>query len=242
MGAGIGFVAAFFAGVISFVSPCVLPLVPAYVSFMTGMSLADLAADDRRPARILVPVLMFVAGFSIVFVGLGAGASAVGAFLVANKSVLAKLAGGTLVLLGIVLLDVVPLRFLRAGAGIDAAAFRRFGPAASFALGLAFPFALGPCAGPVYGAILTLAANSRSVGTGAALLLVYSLGLAIPFIALSLLLGRLTHAMRWLSAHAKVVQRIAGAVLVLMGLAMVTGLIDRVAPLLRAVPFLGGLG
>lgn len=242
MGGGIGIAAAFVAGLISFVSPCVLPLVPAYVSFMTGMSLAELTGGERRASRVLGPVLLFIAGFTVVFVALGAGASALGFILNANKLLLTRVAGGVLVLLGIVLLDVVPLPFLHGGAGIDAATFRRFGPWASLVLGLAFPFALGPCAGPVYGAILTLAADSRSVGTGALLLLVYSVGLAVPFIAVSLVLGRLAGAVRWLGGHGKLVQRVAGAVLVVMGVAMLTGLIERAAPLLRAVPFLGGIG
>jgi cytochrome c-type biogenesis protein len=239
---GIGIAAAFAAGLVSFVSPCVLPLIPAYVSFMTGMSLAELTGGERRTSRILGPVLLFVLGFTVVFVAMGAGASALGSVLVANKLLLTRLAGGMLVLLGIVLLDVVPLPFLHGGAGIDAASIRRFGPWASLVLGLAFPLVLGPCAGPVYGAILTLAADSRSVGTGATLLLVYSVGLAVPFVAVSLLLGRLAGAAGWFARHGKLIQRIAGGVLVLLGLAMLTGLIERAAPLLRAIPLLGGLG
>ena len=107
---------------------------------------------------------------------------------------------------------------------------------------MAFPFALGPCAGPIYGAILTLAVDSRSVGAGALLLLVYSAGLAVPFIAVSLLLARLAGTLRWLAAHAKTIQRVAGVVLILMGLAVVSGLFERLGPLLRSVPFLGGIG
>jgi cytochrome c-type biogenesis protein len=238
---GVSIAAAFLAGLVSFVSPCVLPLIPAYISFMTGMSLAELSDGERRASSVLGPVLLFVVGFTTVFVLMGAGASAVGSVLVGNKLLLTRVAGGVLVLLGIALLDVVPLPFMRGG-GIDAATFRRFGPWASLVLGLAFPLALGPCAGPVYGAILTLAADSRSVGAGALLLLVYSMGLAVPFVGVSLLLGRLTGAIRWFARNGKVVQRIAGAVLVVMGLAMLTGLIERAAPLLRAVPFLGSLG
>jgi cytochrome c-type biogenesis protein len=242
MGSQVSIFAAFGAGVISFLSPCVLPLVPAYISFMTGLSLAELTGADRRVSRVLGPVLLFVAGFTVVFVALGAGASVLGSLLVANKLLLTRAAGVVLVLLGIVLLDVVPLPFLHGGGGIDAAAFRRFGPAAAVALGMAFPFALGPCAGPIYGAILTLAVDSRSVGAGALLLLVYSIGLAVPFIVVSLLLARLAKTLRWIAAHSKAVQRIAGGVLVLMGLAMLTGLIEKAAPLLRAIPFLGGIG
>jgi cytochrome c-type biogenesis protein len=234
--------AAFAAGIVSFLSPCVLPLIPAYISFMTGMSLAELTSPDRRSARLLGPVLMFVAGFTVVFVALGAGASVLGALLNANRLLLSRIAGGVMMLLGVVLLDVIPLPFLRGGAGVDASAFRRFGGWASLALGLAFPFALGPCAGPVYGAILTLAADSRSVGTGSLLLLVYSLGLALPFIASALLLDRFGGALKWLTRHTRTVTRIAGGVLVLLGLAMMTGLIDRVGVWLRALPIIGSIG
>jgi cytochrome c-type biogenesis protein len=238
---GVGIAAAFFAGLVSFVSPCVIPLVPAYISFMTGMSLAELSDGDRRVSRVLGPVLLFVVGFTVVFVAMGAGASVLGSILVANRILLTRIAGVVLIVLGVALLDIVPLPALRGG-GVDAATFRRFGPWASLVLGLAFPLALGPCAGPVYGAILTLAADSRSVGTGAFLLLVYSMGLAVPFVVVSLLLGRMTGAVRWLAGRGKLIQRVTGGVLVVMGLAMVTGLIEQAAPLLRAIPFLGSLG
>jgi cytochrome c-type biogenesis protein len=238
----ISLAAAFGAGILSFLSPCVLPLIPAYVTFVTGMSLAELTSPDRRAMRLLGPLLLFVAGFTVVFVALGAGASVLGALLDANRTVLTRGAGVVVILLGVILLDVVPLPFLHAGAGVDAAAFRRFGGWAALALGVAFPFALGPCAGPVYGAILTLAVDSRSVGTGALFLFVYSIGLALPFVATALLLGRAAVALKWLSSRARIIQRVAGAVLVVMGIAMATGLMDRLGVWLRAVPIIGSIG
>lgn len=241
MGSQVGIAAAFGAGLVSFLSPCVLPLLPAYVSFMTGLSVAELRGEERSVARVLGPVLLFVAGFTIVFVALGAGASVLGALLNAYKETLTRVAGVVVALFGVVLLDIVPLPFLHGG-GIDGARVRAFGPWAALGLGLLFPFALGPCAGPVYGAILTLAVDSRSLGTGALLLLVYSAGLAVPFVAVSLLLGRLAGALAWFSQRSRTLQRVAGAVLVLMGVAMATGLIERAAPLLRAIPGLGSIG
>jgi len=238
----ISVVAAFLAGVISFLSPCVLPLIPAYVSFMTGMSLTELKDDRRSAARLLGPVLLFVAGFTVVFVALGAGASVIGAVLNANRLLLTRVAGGIVIVLGVVMLDIVPLPFLKGSGGIDAAMFRRFGGWAALVLGLVFPFALGPCAGPVYGAILTLAVDSRSVAAGSGLLLVYSLGLAVPFVATALLLDRLTPALRWLVRHSKLINRIAGGVLVVLGLAMMTGLIDQVGTWMRAIPLIGTIG
>lgn len=242
MSTQISFATAFAAGLVSFLSPCVLPLIPAYISFMTGMSLAELTSPDRRVTKLLGPVLLFVAGFTVVFVALGAGASVLGSLVNANRLLLTRGAGVVMFLLGVVLLDIVPLPFLHGGGGVQAAAFRRFGSLAALALGLAFPFALGPCAGPIYGAILTLAVDSRSVGVGSLLLLVYSLGLALPFVATALLLDRLGGALRWLSRHAKLVNRIAGVVLVIMGLAMMTGLIDKVGVWLRALPIIGSIG
>lgn len=223
--------AALGAGVVSFLSPCVLPLIPGYVSFMTGMSLGELTGEDKRFTRILGPVLLFVLGFSVVFVALGASASALGSLLNANRVLLTRIAGVVVIFFGIVLLDILPIPWFK-GASVDARALRRFGPGAALALGIVFPFALGPCAGPVYGAILTLAANTGSIGAGSALLFVYSLGLALPFIAVSLLLGQMAGTLRWFSRYAKVINRISGAVLVLMGIAMVTGLIEQAGGLL----------
>ena len=234
MDGSVGIIAAFAAGIVSFLSPCVLPLFPVYISFMTGMTLGELTAEDRTIGRILVPVLLFVAGFPIVFVAMGAGASVLGTFLREYRDVLDRIVGLVLLVFGIVLLDVIPLSFLHGG-GLDAARFRKFGPAAAFVFGLAFPFAMGPCAGPVYGAILTLAISRDTVGQAAGLLFVYSLGLAVPFVAASLLLGRMGGALKWLSRHAKSVNRLAGALLVLIGVILLSGQMQRVSAFLNQV-------
>lgn len=232
----VGIVAAFAAGLLSFLSPCVLPLVPAYISFMTGMSLAELSDNERSATRVMVPVLMFVAGFTITFVAMGASASALGGFVVSNKAVLTKVAGAVIILFGIVLLDVVPLPWLHRG-GFDASGVRKYGRWAALAFGLAFPFAIGACAGPVYGAILTLALDSRSIAAGSLLLLVYSLGLALPFVLVSLLLGRMVGTLKWLAAHSRTVNRVAGAILIVMGVLMVSGLIYRLSGALQSLPW-----
>ncbi|MDH4139133.1 MAG: cytochrome c biogenesis protein CcdA [Coriobacteriia bacterium] len=234
----VGIIAAFGAGVLSFLTPCVLPLLPVYIAFMTGMSVAELTAEDRSLKRILAPVLLFVAGFTVVFVALGASASVLGTFLQANKAILDKAAGVLLVILGVVLLDVLPLPWLRGG-GVDASRFRRFGPAAAFVLGLAFPFAMGPCAGPVYGSILTLALRRETVAQGAQLLFVYSLGLALPFVLTSLLLSRLTPLLRWLSRHSRGIHRVAGGLLIVAGVLLLFGQFETIGAWLgRFVPSL----
>ncbi len=241
MSGQITYLAAFVAGIVSFLSPCVLPLIPAYVSFVTGVSIAELRHAEKPVGRILGPVLAFVAGFTVIFVGLGASASALGGVLTANRELLSRVAGVVIALLGLVLLEVIPLPWLHSR-GLNASALARFGPWASLALGLAFPFALGPCAGPVYGAILTLALNTSSVGFGASLLFAYSAGLAVPFIAVSLLLEQLAGTLRWLVRHSRTINRVAGVILVAMGVAMALGLFGYVARFLQTLPLLGGIG
>jgi cytochrome c-type biogenesis protein len=242
MSTQVSLLAAFGAGVVSFLSPCVLPLVPAYISFVTGMSLEQVSAPKRRIGRILPPVLLFVAGFTAVFVALGAGASVLGSLLNANKVALTRFAGVVVFVLGFLLLDVVPLPALRRSVGVDAERLRSFGPLGSLALGLAFPFALGACAGPIYGAILTLAADGRSLGAGALLLFAYSLGLALPFVAVSLAIAQLGGALSWFKRHAVVVRRVSGVVLMAMGLAMAMGWLVPLTAFLRSLPLLRGIG
>jgi cytochrome c-type biogenesis protein len=234
----VGIAAAFWAGTVSFLSPCVLPLVPTYVSFMTGMSLTELTEQRSRRPGDLVPIALFVVGFTTVFVALGAGASVVGGLLSANRQLLTRIGGIVLVALGAVLLDVVPLPAMR-GINIDPARLRRFGRLTAFALGLVFPLALGPCAGPVYGAILTLAADSRSVAAGSVLLLAYSAGLAVPFVLVALTLHRAAGTLKWLAARARAVRVVTGVLVIALGSAMATGVLDRVTAWMHALPIFG---
>jgi len=220
----IGLAAAFAAGIVSFLTPCVLPLIPVYVSFMTGMTLNELGDEDRDVRRVLVPMLFFVAGFSVVFVALGASASLLGNLLGRNRDALGRVAGIVVIAMGLVLLGVLPAPWLRRAGGVDASRLRRFGGWAAFALGVAFPLAMGPCSGPIYGAILTMAANTASVSRGAMLLGTYSLGLALPFLLTGLLFSRLVGLLRRAQRLARVLNAIAGAVLVALGALMVAGL------------------
>lgn len=231
MGSQIGLVTAFGAGLVSFLSPCVLPLVPAYLSFMTGLSVSELGSRERGVWGVLGPVLLFVSGFSIVFVASGASASLLGSLLLRYEDVLEFVAGAVVFLLGVLLLDLVHVPWL-SSLSVDPARSRSFGRGAAFVLGLLFPFALGTCAGPVYGAILVMAAQAGTVARGAVLLVAYAAGLAVPFIAVGSLFGRLSGRMRSLQRHARTVNRVAGAVLLVMGVLMLTGWIDRVGALL----------
>lgn len=233
--------AALGAGFITFLSPCVLPLIPGYIAFMTGMSSAELTAENRKLSTILVPSLLFVLGFSIVFVALGASASAVGSFLKQYSDVLEKVAGLIIMLLGFFMLGIIKVPWLYGEARFEMQKAKRFGSFASLLMGMAFAFGWSPCVGPVLGSILMVAANSAEVGRGALLLAVYSLGLGVPFVLVALLLGRVKPILNWLNRHALVINRVAGVVLMVLGLLILTGWIGPVVGgLSMFIPKLGG--
>ncbi len=233
--------AALGAGFITFLSPCVLPLIPGYIAFMTGMSSAELTAEDRKISTILVPSLLFVLGFSIVFVALGASASAVGSFLKQYSDVLEKVAGVIIMLLGFFMLGIIKAPWLYGEARFEMQKAKRFGGFAALLMGMAFAFGWSPCVGPVLGSILMVAANSAEVGRGALLLAVYSLGLGVPFVLVALLLGRVKPVLNWLNRHALIINRVAGGVLMVLGLLILTGWIGPVVGWLSMfIPKLGG--
>lgn len=235
MSDSLGFTAAFAAGLISFLSPCVLPLIPAYLSFMTGLSTAELAGEQRSTARVMVPALLFVAGFSLVFVGLGASASVLGQFLVEYRTIAEKVGGLLVVGFGVMMLGVIKVPWLYAEARTDMSASRRFGSAAAFVMGMSFAAGWTPCVGPILAAILGLAGSSGDVARGALLLLAYSLGLGVPFLAVALLFERATPLLRWLNKHSLVINRTAGAILVFVGLLIFTGRLTMLATWLNKV-------
>lgn len=238
MGITAQFAVAFAAGVLSFLSPCVLPLIPGYLSFMTGLSSAEVAEGKDR-AKVLVPSLLFVLGFSLVFVSLGATASVIGRFLTDYRDVVGKVAGVAIIAFGIFMLGIIKVPWLYGEARMDLERSRKFGRGAAFVMGAAFAAGWTPCIGPILGSILTLAGSSGSVGVGAALLVVYSLGLGVPFIMVALLLGRLTGLMRWLNRHSLIINRVAGGLLIVIGVLMVTDLFGPIASwLTSALPTL----
>lgn len=233
--------AALGAGFITFLSPCVLPLIPGYVAFMTGMTTAELTDENRKVSAILIPSLLFVLGFSIVFVALGASASAVGSFLSQYTAVLEKVAGIIILLLGFFMLGLIKVPWLYGEARFEMQKAKRFGSFAALLMGMAFAFGWSPCVGPVLGSILMVAANSAEVGRGALLLAVYSLGLGIPFVLVALLLGRVKPVLNWLNRHTLVINRVAGVVLMVLGLLIMTGWIGPVVGWLSMfIPKVGG--
>ena len=233
---GIGFATAFAAGVVSFLSPCVLPLVPAYISYVAGQSLQG---REAHRGRALAASFVFVLGFSTVFVLLGAGATAVGGLLLAQRGWLEIAAGVVVAVFGLALILPLPLlqRELRFHPALPQGRAGRAG--AAYLLGAAFAFGWTPCIGPILGAILALAARGGSVGGGALLLAVYALGLGVPFLLAAAGTDALAARLRRLGRFGRRLQIAAGVVLVAMGAAMATGRLSGFAFwLLETFPFL----
>jgi cytochrome c-type biogenesis protein len=202
-GATVGYLAAFGGGVISFASPCVLPLVPAYLSVVTGLELGEIRSEPRRHlGRIGRDTLLFVGGFAMVFVLLGLAASAVGQALLREKVLMTRATGLLVVLLGLFLAGSLVLQMPRLyGEARFHVVASRLGPWAAPVAGIAFGFGWTPCIGPVLGAVLMVAANRADTAQGALLLLLYSAGLGVPFLAAGLALGRLSSSFAWVRRH-----------------------------------------
>jgi cytochrome c-type biogenesis protein len=238
----IGLLTAFAAGVISFLSPCVLPLVPGYVSFVAGRSIEELRDGSAPRARSLTLAATFVLGFSVVFVALGASATALGSLLLSYRYELGIVAGVIVLLFGLHMLGIAPLRLMDRDARfhLDLAGGRTL---SAFLLGFAFAFGWTPCIGPVLGAILTLSASTADVAKGSLLLAVYSFGLGLPFLLAALFTGTLLARLKALGRAGRNLQRAAGGLLVAMGLLMVTGRLEVVAYwLLETFPALASIG
>lgn len=241
MSSGIVPFAALGAGVLTFVSPCILPLIPAYIAFMTGVATGAGEGERRRAPRVLMQALLFVLGFTLVFVGLGASASALGGILARGSEVLDVIAGVLFVVFGVLMLGVIKVPWLYAEARFDMARTRRFGGLAALVMGMAFAFGWSPCVGPILGSILMMAADTAEAGKGAALLAIYSLGLGVPFVATALLLDRLAQPLSWLKRHALVINRVAAVVLIVVGVLIALGQMGVLAGFLsRVIPQIGG--
>lgn len=216
---------ALLGGIVSFLSPCVIPLVPAYLSFLTGMGFDEL--KDRKNARlseIMVPALLFVAGFTLIFVVLGASASVLGSFLKQYQNVL-SIVGGVLVLVfGLFMTGIIKIPALSREARFDMGASKKFGQWSGFFLGMTFAAGWTPCIGPILGSILALASAEASVGAGVVLLLIYSIGLALPFLLVAFFFDRLIKYWGFLNKYAAVLNKVAGVILIIIGIMLATGL------------------
>lgn len=224
----LGLSVAFLAGILSFLSPCVLPLVPSYVGFITGMSVNELAGR-RRTA--LLHAGLFVLGFSLVFIALGAGATALGSTLRTYKDVIARVGGVLIILFGLVCLGVIKSRLL-ATDGRMHLEDKPVGYLGTLLVGITFGAGWTPCIGPILGAILNLALVETEVRRGVVLLTAYSAGLAVPFLLAALLVDRFLGWFQRFRRYLPWVMRVTGVLLILVGLLMVTGQFTRLAGLL----------
>lgn len=218
--AGVGIFAALAAGVISFLSPCVLPLVPGYLSAVSGVSAGDLDSAGWR--RVLGPSLLFVASFSAIFILLGLTATALGSFLQDHEALLSKIAGALIVGMGLLFLASPFVTRLNREWHVEAL-LERAGRGGPIVAGAAFAIAWTPCIGPTLGAILTAASLTDSTGRGAFLLAVYSAGLAIPFLLTAVAFSRMTTAFAIVKRHYGAIIFTGGAIMVAMGVLIWTG-------------------
>ena len=212
------FALAFVAGLLSFLSPCVLPLIPSYVGFLTGLTLEEL---EVRRGTAVAHALWFVAGFSLIFIALGATASALGVLLLRSQVWIGRIGGVVVILFGLYLLGVLRPTLLMRERKVQLAR-KPLGYLGSAFVGITFGAAWTPCIGPILGAILTLAAAQASVGHGAALLTAYSAGLALPFVVTALALDRFLAWFQRFRPYLVWVERTAGTLLILLGLLLVT--------------------
>jgi cytochrome c-type biogenesis protein len=223
MGGSLGVVVAFSAGLFSFLSPCVLPLFPSYVSFITGMSVGDLTADLTGAARrrVMLHALAFVAGFSLVFVSLGASFSAAGQFLLDYREMIRRVGGVLIVLFGLYIAGVFKLGLLGRTKQLQLRE-KPAGYLGSLAVGITFAIGWTPCVGPILGAILSLAGTAETVQRGIGLLIAYSAGLGLPFLLSAIALGSFLRFFKRYRPFIPVMERAAGALLVVVGVLVFT--------------------
>lgn len=226
------FALAFVAGIVSFTSPCCLPLMPGYVSYVSGVAGGGSTATLIR-SRTMVSAALFVAGFATTFTLMGAAASGLGSLILYHRLVLGRVAGPFVIVMGLATMGLLRVPFLYRERRFDLARIRP-GPAGAVPLGMAFAIGWTPCIGPVLAAILTAAATVQDAWRGAALLFVYSLGLGVPFLLLAFAVARTGRLFAWLRRHGRAIEIVGGAILVTMGVLMITGTwVQLFAPLLR---------
>ncbi|MGG7644411.1 cytochrome c biogenesis CcdA family protein [Rhodovulum sp. YNF3179] len=230
------------AGLLSFLSPCVLPIVPPYLAYMSGVTMNEAAGTVKARRTVLLTALFFVLGLSTVFLFLGFTASAFGAFFLQNQQLFAQIAGAVVIVFGLHFLNVFRIPILDREARLDAG--DKGGSAlGAYVLGLAFAFGWTPCIGPQLGAILSLAAQEASVARGTVLLGVYAAGLGIPFLLVAVFLQRSMKMMGWFKRHMGVIEKTMGALLLVVGVMLLTGAFSDLSFwLLETFPSLATLG
>jgi cytochrome c-type biogenesis protein len=244
MKSDVTYFAALIAGLVSFLSPCVLPLVPPYLVFLAGTSLERFADKEPEPQvkrETIAAAALFVLGFSTVFVALGASASVIGSLVRAYSGPLATIAGIIIVVMGLHFLGVTPIALLHRQKRLDVA--KPVGLWGAYVIGLAFAFGWTPCIGPILAVILAIAASEQTATKGASLLAVYSLGLGIPFIVAAFAIEPFAAFLARFKRHLAWVERAMGVLLVLTGIAFLTGSVTQMSVwLLETFPVLGKIG
>jgi len=244
MTGNVSILAALIAGIVSFLSPCVLPLVPPYLVYMAGTSLERLADKEPEPRvkrETVLAALLFVLGFTTVFVALGASASVIGSLIRTYSGPLATIAGVVIIIMGLHFLGLTPIALLHRQKRLEVE--KPVGLWGAYVIGLAFAFGWTPCIGPVLAAILAVAASEQTVAKGAMLLAVYSLGLGIPFIIAALAIEPFAAFLARFKTYLHRVEQAMGALLVITGIAFLTGSLNQVSVwLLELFPGLGKIG
>lgn len=241
---GIGALTVFVAGLVSFLSPCVLPLVPAYVSYVAGESLQGLEGRKFFPKKLstLALSLFFVLGFSTVFVAFGASATAIGQFILAYRYEANIVAGALIIVFGLLMIGVAKPAWLQRDFRFQPNLVGGR-PVAAYVLGLAFAFGWTPCIGPILGAILTVSASSAEASYGITLLSIYALGMGLPFLAAAAFTGAFVKHLRSVRRVGRFLQLGAGGVMIVMGIAMITGYLTAFSFwLLKTFPVFGLVG
>ncbi len=232
---------AFLAGIVSFLSPCVLPIVPPYLAYMSGISIKD-AIDNEKPNSMFLPALFFVLGLSTVFLILGFTASALGTIFLSYQNKLNTIAGLLVMGFGLHFLGIIRIRLLEREARFEASS-QNGSAFAAYVLGLAFAFGWTPCIGPQLASILTLAASEGSLVRGTSLLAFYALGLGVPFLLVALFLSRLSTTLNWLKKNMQIIERIMGLLLWTIGFMILTGGFANFSFwILETFPSLGSFG
>jgi cytochrome c-type biogenesis protein len=244
MNGNVPIMTALIAGLISFLSPCVLPLVPPYLVFLAGTSLerfADAEPERRVKRETVLAAALFVLGFSTVFVALGASASVIGSLIRAYSGPLSTIAGIVIIVMGLHFLGITPIALLHRQKRLEVA--KPVGLWGAYVIGLAFAFGWTPCIGPILAAILAVAASEQTVAKGAGLLAVYSLGLGIPFMIAAFAIEPFAAFLARFKNYLHRVEQAMGALLVLTGIAFLTGSINQMSVwILEAFPALGRIG
>jgi cytochrome c-type biogenesis protein len=233
---------ALIAGIISFLSPCVLPIVPPYLAYMSGVSLNEMTNEEKGRRKATIAALFFVMGLSTVFILLGIAASAFGAFFLQNQVLFGQISGVVIIIFGLHFVGVFRIGFLDQEKRLDAGdkGGSSFG---AYILGLAFAFGWTPCIGPQLGAILALSASEGSVARGTLLLAVYAVGLGVPFLLAAMFISRAMGVMNKIKPYMKTIERVMGGLLIVVGLALLFNQFSTFSFwLLETFPFLATLG